>query len=299
MQEKDGKPRHIFLSRVIIRCCRFIPLRWRRGLFTVIALLYYRFFPRHRLIALHNLQCSFPEKSMAEIMAIAKGVYRNIALVGAEFCDIPSLSKDNITDLLEVEGLENCRKALEKGRGIIMMSAHFGNWELAAAVLSLLLRPLLILYRPLDNAVLDDLIFIVRSATGNIPVPKERVMRQIYRSLQDNMIVGILIDQNMSRREGVFVEFFSRPACTTDSVAQLALRTHAAVIPSFSIRMPDGKYRIILGKEMGIVDTDNWDSDIIVNTQNFTRVIEEMVRKHPDHWLWVHNRWKTKPWQDG
>ena len=297
MQEKDGKPRHIFLSRVIIRCCRFIPLRWRRGLFTVIALLYYRFFPRHRLIALHNLKCAFPDKNMEEIIAIAKGVYRNIAIVGAEFFDIPSLSKDNIADLMETEGLDNCREALKKGRGVILFSAHFGNWELSAAALSLLLAPIVVLYRCLDNAFLDDLVFLVRASTGNMPLDKEKAMRQMLRSLQNNMIVGILIDQNMAKREGVFVDFFSRPVCTTDAVAQLALRSRAAVIPSFSLRMPDGRYRIILGREMEILETGDWDSDMAVNTQNFTRVVEEMVRKHPDHWLWVHNRWKTKPWQ--
>ncbi|MDO8720812.1 MAG: lysophospholipid acyltransferase family protein [Syntrophales bacterium] len=299
MPEKDGRIRRLFLCRVLIRCCRAVPLTLRRGLFTVIALLYYHLFPRHRLIALHNLKLAFPEKNMGEIITIAKGVYRNIAIVGAEFFDIPSLSKDNIADIMDTEGLDNCREALKRGRGVLLISAHFGNWELSAAALSLLLAPIVILYRRLDNVFLEDLVFLVRASTGNKPLDKEKAMRQMLRSLQNNMIGGILIDQNMAQREGVFVDFFSRPACTTDAVAQLALRSHAAVIPSFSVRMPDGRYRIILGREMEIVETGDWDSDMVVNTQNFTRVVEEMVRKHPDHWLWVHNRWKTKPWQAG
>lgn len=297
MPEKDGEIKNLYIYRALIKCCRAVPLTLRRGLFTVMALLYYHLFPRHRLIALHNLKCAFPEKNMGEIITIAKGVYRNIAIVGAEFFNIPSLSKDNIADTMETEGLDNCREALKRGRGVLLFSAHFGNWELSAAALSLLLAPVVVLYRRLDNAFLDDLIFLVRASTGNMPLDKEKAMRQMLRSLQNNMIVGILIDQNMAQREGVFVDFFSRPACTTDAVAQLALRSHAVVIPAFTLRMPDGRYRLILGKEMEILETGDWDSDIAVNTQNFTRVVEEMVRKYPDHWLWVHNRWKTKPWQ--
>ena len=297
MPEKDGKIKHFFLYRALIKCCRAVPLTLRSGLFTAIALLYYHLFPRHRLIALHNLKYAFPEKNMGEIITIAKGVYINIAIVWAEFFDIPSLSKDNVADIMETEGIDNCREALKRGRGVLLFSAHFGNWELSTAAVSLLLAPIVVLYRRLDNAFLDDLIFLVRASTGNMPLDKEKAMRQMLRSLQNNMIVGILIDQNMAQREGVFVDFFSRPACTTDVVAQLALRSHAAVIPAFSLRMPDGRYRLILGREMEILETGDWDSDVAVNTQNFTRVVEEMVRKYPDQWLWVHNRWKTKPWQ--
>ena len=297
MPEKDGKIKHFFLYRALIKCCRAVPLTLRSGLFTAIALLYYHLFPRHRLIALHNLKLAFPDKNMGEIITIAKGVYINIAIVWAEFFDIPSLSKDNVADIMETEGIDNCREALKRGRGVLLFSAHFGNWELSAAALSLLLAPIVVLYRCLDNAFLDDLVFLVRASTGNMPLDKEKAMRQMLRSLQNNMIVGILIDQNMAQREGVFVDFFSRPACTTDGVAQLALRSHAAVIPAFSLRMPDGRYRLILGREMEILETGDWDSDVAVNTQNFTRVVEEMVRKYPDQWLWVHNRWKTKPWQ--
>lgn len=288
--------RHSF-STMIICCFRFIPARLRQLLFIIIAWSHYQMFPRHRFIALYNLKVSFPELDITETIAIAKKVYRNIALVGAELFDIPALTPDNVYDMVEVEGLENCRQALEKGRGILLFSAHFGNWELSAAALSYLLQPLVVVYRPLDNTVLNDMIVHLRSATGNILLPKARSMRQMLRYLQKNRVIGILIDQNMARQEGVFVEYFSRIACTSDAVAQLALRTKAAVIPSFALRIQGGKYRLLIGKAMETVDTGDWEADVRVNTQNYTKAVEAMVRQHPDQWLWVHHRWKTKPWQ--
>ena len=297
MLKKDGTNIYHFFATFLIRSGGLIPAVLRRFLFTIVALAYYQLFPRHRLIALYNLQLAFPEKTMAEITVIATKVYRNIALVGAELFAIPAFTPDNIHDMVEVTGLDNCRQALARGRGVLLFSAHFGNWEISAAAMAFLLKPLVVVYRPLDNAVLDDMIGRIRSATGNTLLAKEKAMRQILRNLQKNRIVGILIDQNMARQEGVFVKYFSRTACTTDAVAQLALRTKAAVIPSFALRLPGGRYRLILGPEMKTVETGDWDADVIVNTQNYTKAVEDMVRQHPDQWLWVHHRWKTKPWQ--
>jgi len=117
----------------------------------------------------------------------------------------------------------------------------------------------------------------------------------MLRALKDNGTVGLLIDQNWNRREGVFVEFFGRPACTTDGLALLALHTGAPVIPAFMVRKPNGHYRLVIGEEVPLVDTGDRKTDAIVNTQNFTRVIEALVRQYPDQWLWVHRRWQTQP----
>jgi KDO2-lipid IV(A) lauroyltransferase len=284
-------------TNIILHCFSAIPRKLRRGFFAGMFRLFYHLSPKQRLITIHNLTCAFPEKNMAEIITIAKGVYRTMGIVAAEFFDIPSLTKDNIADLVEVEGLEYCIKALEKNRGILMLGAHFGNWELAAIAFSLLFKPAVITYRPLDSPALDNLVLWVRSCTGNVLIDKKRAMRKMFRSLRHNEIVATMIDQNMAWQEGIFVDFFGRPACTTTGLALITLHTEAPVIPTYLIMLANGKYRLVIKEEIPVIRTGNEDKDILINTQNFTKVIEDTVRKYPDQWLWIHQRWKTKPWQ--
>jgi KDO2-lipid IV(A) lauroyltransferase len=288
----DGLPG---VARFIFSCFRCIPLRWRITLFVGLLLAFYHLSPRRRLITLDNLQNAFPEKSITDITLIAKGVYRNMAVIAAEFFDIPWLTKDHIRERVEVEGLKYCEEALKKNRGLLMVGAHFGNWELQAIAFSLLFRPLLFLYRPLDNLFLDRLVTSVRSSTGNIPLVKKKAMRKMLLSLRANGIVGLMIDQNWSWQEGVFVDFFGRPACTSDGLARLALHMEAPVIPAFMVRLNNGKYRLVIGEAVDLINTGERDKDALINTQKITWIVENMVRKYPDQWFWVHQRWKTQP----
>jgi len=154
-----------------------------------------------------------------------------------------------------------------------------------------------IVYRPLDNATLDNLTAWMRTKDGNTLIPKGGAGRKITRLLAENMIIGILSDQNVDKYEGVFVDFFGSPACTSVGLTVLALRTDAPVLPAFMARMPSGKYKFIIQPPVEITRTDDYESDLLVNTQRFTKIVEDMVRKYPDQWFWIHQRWKTKPWQ--
>ena len=285
------------VADIVLKCLSAIPRELRRKISTGMLRLFYYLSPRQRFITIHNLKRAFPEKSINEIKNIARGVYGTLAITAADFFEIPSLTKDNIGNLVEVEGLEYYTKALEKNRGVLLLGAHFSNWEVTAAAISLLLKPAVITYRPLDSSTLDNLVLRVRSCTGNVLIDKERAMRKMLRSLADNGIVATMIDQNMAWQEGVFVDFFGRPACTTTGLALLAMRTDAPVVPGYILRLENGKYRMVIKEEMPVIRTGDKDADILINTQNFSRFIEETVREYPDQWFWMHQRWKTKPWQ--
>ncbi len=286
-----------FAASLILISFRLIPLGIRKIIFRAVSRLFYHLSVKQRLIALSNLKRAYPEKDMEEITEIAKGVYRHLAIVAAEFFELPSLTKENLHEWVEFDGLENIEKALEKKKGILTIAAHFGNWELMVVAFPLWAWPASLVYRPLDNPTLDNLTAWIRTKDGNTLVPKGGAGRKITRLLAENRTIGILSDQNVDKHEGVFVDFFGRPACTAVGLAVLALRTGAPVLPVFMARMPDGKYKFIVQPPVEITRTDDYEADLVVNTQRFTKIVEDMVRQYPDQWFWIHQRWKTKPWQ--
>ena len=281
-------------TRALLAIFGSIPIAVRREIFKAISLIIYHFSPARRRIAIDNLRCAYPEKSAPDLIKITKGVYRNTGIVAAEFFQIPSLNRQNIHNLIECEGIENYTEALAKKKGLLLFTAHLGNWELLITSFAIFEHPFTFIYRPLDNSILEDLVTYVRTCAGSKHLPKDRSMLQVFRRIKKNEIVGILVDQNMTRRQGVFVDFFGRPSCTTNGLAIIALHTGAPVIPAFMVRMQNGKYRFVIGKEIEIINTGDTERDILTNTQNFTGIIEDFVRRYPDQWLWIHQRWRTK-----
>jgi KDO2-lipid IV(A) lauroyltransferase len=257
-----------FASSLILISFRLIPLGIRKIIFRAFFRLFYHLSVKQRLIALSNLKHAYPEKDMEEITKIAKGVYRHLAIVAAEFFELPSVTKENLHEWVEFDGLENFEKALEQKKGILSIVAHFGNWELMTVALPLGARPMSIVYRPLDNPTLDNLTAWMRTKDGNTLIPKGGSGRKI-----------------------------GRPACTAVGLAVLALRTDAPVLPAFMARMPGGKYKFIIQPPVEITRTDDYEADLRANTQRFTKIVEDMVKRYPDQWFWLHQRWKTKPWQ--
>lgn len=292
-----GDEHRDIVIQVIVRSLGLIPLVVRKAFFIGLWRLFYYISPRHRFIAFYNLKKAFPDKSMREVAHIARGAYRNLAIVCAEFFDLPKMSESRLNNLLDIDGLERARQALEKKKGLLIFGAHFSNWELMAVSVAVLVAPGVAVYRPLDNPWLERMVRHVRSITGNIPVPKRRAMLQMFRCLARNGTVGVLIDQNVSWKEGIFVDFFGRPACTTDGLAQMAIKSETPVMLAFMVRKPDGRYRFVIGEEVNIIRTGNWEADIKANTQQFTAMIEHIIRQYPEQWLWLHQRWKTKAYQ--
>ncbi len=296
MKERSRSyPAGLFLSVI-----NLIPLKWRISLFEGLSRLIYALDDRHRRIALRGLTLAFPEKDLKERNAIARSAFRNLARVAAEFFSLPRLNEKNFTRYITFEGLENFQKAYEKEKGILILTAHFGNWEWMAALFPLQSHhPVHVVVRPLDSRFLDSMVEQLRMRTGNQAIPKQKAMGQILRLLRAGEIVGILLDQNMAWQEGVFVDFFGEKACTNTGMALLALKTGTPVLPAFNIRQKDGRYRVVIEPEIPLVRTGDKERDVTENTQRFTQIIERYVRNYPDQWLWLHQRWKTRPWQAG
>ena len=280
--------------KLIINLIGSIPISIRRAIAFFMARLFYHLSLKHRLIAIHNLMRSFPDKSLEEIISIAKASYLNVSLVLVEFYDIPSLNKNNIHQLITIKGLDNYSNASNEGKGVLLFGAHFGNWEIGNAALAILTRPLFFIYRILDNKFLEGIVTTVRASCGNTSLPKDKAMRQMIRLLKKDTTISLLIDQNVAWNEGVFIDFFGRKACTTSGLALLAMHTGAPVLPFFTSRLPDGKYLLEIGKKVDIKRSENRETDILMNTQNFNNILEEHIRQYPELWFWVHQRWKTR-----
>lgn len=272
-----------------------LPARIGAFLGSVLGSLGYRLLKKHRQIALSNLELAFGSAlSCEERERIARRVFRNLATMFFEFTAIPWMKRPDIERLVKFTGLENLDRALKKGKGAIILTGHFGNWELLGAALGHVGYRLDVVVRMLDHPVFEEFVSWTRTRSGNRIVYKRRAMRRLLKSLESNSSVGILIDQNVSAVEGFFVDFFGRSACTNKGPAHLALVSGAAVVPVFIMREGRG-HRVVVLEEMDIIDTGDREHDALVNTQRFTRAIEEMIRKRPEEWFWVHRRWKTRP----
>jgi KDO2-lipid IV(A) lauroyltransferase len=284
-------------TKILLFTFRCIPRSVRKGFFLIIFGLFYHIGTKNRLIALHNLMRSFPEKDAMEILGILKGVYRHFAIVTADFFDLPDINKDNIDKWVDVEGLENYQAGIARGKGLLTIIGHFGNWELMTIAAPIYLQPVDMVYRPLDNPVFDNMVEYVRTLQGSSLIPKGGSGKKVIELLKENHLISILSDQNVSVREGVFVDFFGRPACTGVGLAVMAMRSGAPIMPTFMARQKSGKYKFVLKPAIEAVCTDDYEADLVANTQRFTKIIEEFIREYPEQWMWFHQRWKTKKWQ--
>jgi KDO2-lipid IV(A) lauroyltransferase len=252
---------------------------------------------KHRDIAMDNLTYAFGhEKQPEEIEKIARQVFINLVKVVFEVGWSLHLKESQFADHFKIDGFHHMKNAYEKGKGVLALTAHFGNWELFPIIGAIIKFPINIVVRPLDFKPLDHFIFNLRTRFGGKIIPKERSIHTIIRSLHRGEIVVLLMDQNVDWYEGVFVDFMGHRACTSKGLALLALKTGAPVVPVFMVRETSG-FRAEFRPEMVTVKTGDRQKDIETNTQEYNRVIENFIRRYPDQWFWVHQRWKTKPYQ--
>jgi KDO2-lipid IV(A) lauroyltransferase len=252
---------------------------------------------RHRRVALENLEAAFGEAMpAAERSRIARRVFEHFGMVGTECLMMTRLAPRDLDRLIEYEGVEHIRKAFLKGKGVFVVSGHFGNWEMVALMQGWLGYPMALVNRPLDNPRLDRLLQQGRRHSGNEVIAKRHAAREILRTLRQGWCVALVIDQDArGGGEPVFVDFFGRPAATTPALALLALKTGAPIVPVFGLPLPGGKYRITYLPEVSVSPTGDRQKDVVAITQACTALIEDQVRRRPECWLWLHRRWKRAP----
>jgi Kdo2-lipid IVA lauroyltransferase/acyltransferase len=287
-----------FLARLVITFFRLVPRSLGIFIIKILATCAYCLDLKHKHIAGVNLRIVFPELSNRERSRIALAAFQNVAMNLLEISRLASLTPANISSLVDydaVQGIENYRAARERGKGILYLTGHFSSWELLPIAHALHGHPLSFITRPLDNSLLERYLLKTRESKGNQVIYKKNSARQILRTLNSGGVVGILMDQNTSLQEGIFVDFCGIPAATTTSVALLALRTDASVLPGYLTPLGHGRYAIKFLPPMEIVRTGDKKNDLEANTRRFNRVLENIVREQPETWLWGHKRWKYQP----
>ena len=242
--------------------------------------------PRLRRTALKNLEMA----GFAGRERITTGVFDSVARLVVSFARFPQITRDNVAEWIRYEGLENFQQAHARGKGVLVATGHFGNWELSAFAHAYLFAPMHIVVRPIDNARIDVLVESRRQLSGNRAIAKKDAARGILRALAAGDAVGVLIDQNTTPDQGVFIDFFGVKACAGSAFVKLAQHSGAAVVPGYAL-WSDKERRYVLHFEPAVEMT----GDVQQDTQRVHARLEAAIRKNPDQWLWIHRRWKTRP----
>ncbi len=250
---------------------------------------------RHREVALANHRLAFPEASEDERRRTIRDCFAFFGRYVFEL--VGSLPAFSAADLgrFEFEGFEHARDALDSGRGILCVTGHYGGWELQALAAGAQGAPLGVIARALDNPYLEARLRRLRTSTGNFVIDKREGFRPMLKALREGKPIAILIDQNVTGEERIFVDFFGVPASTTPALGLLRIKTDAVLLPVFAFPIEGGRWRLVYDPPIEIAPTGDRAEDVRRITEACTRVIEDRVRAHPHLWLWMHNRWKTRP----
>jgi KDO2-lipid IV(A) lauroyltransferase len=287
------------LLRLVMGVLGALPLTVAMWLAAGVAALAIRVVGPVRRIGLTNLAIAFPEKSAAERMAILVASYRNLGRMVAECAHLGEMTASNVRERVTPDfGPIWTDEMLPHlaGQGILILTGHFGNWEMCAYAWGLFGYPVSLVHQTIKNPLVDDYVEHLRSGGGTRLFRKQEAARSVLRALKARALVVLPLDQNQSRRAGIFIDFFGVPANTSDGLARIALRTGAPIYPAFLLRDGESaRHRIVFLPRVEIASMADRDSAARELTQRCTAVLESMIRKHPDHWLWTHKRWRTRP----
>ena len=282
-------------ARFVLAVFASLPVRVAMSAGAGLAVCFSWFAGRLRRTGERNLEIAFPGMPIGERRRLLHRAFSNLGRLLGVFSQFSNDSQ-RLPELIVCEGLDHLKNAQTAGRGVILFTGHVGAWELSSFALSLFGHPLSFLVRRIDNPKIEAMINRARTCRGNRTIDKRSAAREMLEILRQGETLGILVDLNTLDREGIFVDFFNQPASTTFMVAKLALRTGAAVLPVFAPwDKARGRFLLKVDPPLSIERTGNDDEDVRRLTQQYTRIVEDYVRRYPDQWLWIHRRWKTRP----
>jgi KDO2-lipid IV(A) lauroyltransferase len=272
-----------------------LPLEWALGIGRFLGRLGFSVVRSRRKLALRNLQTALGrERPFQELEDIARRTFSNLGMTLVEFLRMPRFNTAYYRRYARVEGWHHLDRALERGRGVIALTFHFGNWELPGLGAAFFGYPIVALAQRIHNPWIDRYVRRTRTGTGVTILPKRRVSQHVIHHLREGKIVAIFVDQRERQKSQVMVDFFGKKAATTPSPVVFSLRTGAPMIPLFTVREGHGHHRVIIGAPLVPKTTGDMERDLEENTQAYTKILESMVRKYPDQYFWLHNRWGGK-----
>jgi Kdo2-lipid IVA lauroyltransferase/acyltransferase len=248
---------------------------------------------RRRRIIDYNLALAFPEQSAPERRELARGVARHFGRVTLEVLRLATLTREQLLAEVSVEGVENLRAATAGGQGAFLLAAHMGCWEVAALIAGMHIPAgFAIINRPLDNPYLETELRSMRERFGNVVLGNRRVSAQIVKHLKRGGVVGILVDQRTIREDAIDVPFFGHPARTASGLARLVLAVGAPIVPIWSVWEGPGRIRVRFDPALSIADLPESERNELAVTSRLTALTEAEIRRHPEQWLWFHDRWR-------
>ena len=251
--------------------------------------------PGRRKTALTNIARAFPDLAPAARRRICRRSYQHLGLMVTELAALLARPLEDTLRKIRIDGLDHLRTTVDQHGGALLLTAHLGNWELLPVACQLTGYRLSVVLRPLDAPWLDRLATRMRERSAVDLIDKRAALRPVLRALASGAMVGILLDQNAARREGVFVPFFGRPASTSKSLAVLALRTDTPIVPAFIRREDSGRHRVVVGPALPRPASGDVEAAVVALTARCTEAIEAAIRATPEQWLWMHDRWRTRP----
>jgi Kdo2-lipid IVA lauroyltransferase/acyltransferase len=258
----------------------------------------YRILKKRREVAINNLAIAFGDQlRVEERKSLAKKSFQFLGRHFLEVCYLIRVDKRKLATYVEFKGMHHVEQAKAQNKGVILLTGHFGCWELMAVSFGYFFYPVHLVSMSMKFKPIERLVQTLREVSGNQSIPKEKSMRRLIQILRQGGNIGILLDQNVDWYDGLFVPFFNKRACTNKGLALLVRKTQVPVVPAFIVHQGGGRYLVEFQPALPWLSFGDRTKEIEENTAQYNRVVEDIARQYPDHYFWVHQRWKTRPYQ--